>query len=57
MSFGVIQRQNHLEFMTYGRKFNSNLNFEPRYEKTCLQRPAKQAFHVRADILATILAI
>ena len=25
MSFGVIQRQNPLEFMTYGRKFNSNL--------------------------------
>ena len=57
MSFGVIQRQNLLEFMTYSLKFNSNLNFEPRHEKTCLQRRAKQVFHVRADISATILAI
>ena len=26
MSFGVIQRQNLLEFMTYGQEFNFNLS-------------------------------
>ena len=61
MSFAVIQRQNPLEFMTYGRKFNFNLVGATAWEnlssEMCDQVWLKQVFHVRADISATISAI
>ena len=52
MSFGIIQRQDALEFMTYGRKFNFNLIWAKTWEnlssETCEQPRPKQVFHVRA---------